>query len=72
MAGRAVGIGEHRVAQADLVECAKDIRAELDAGADLLELGRLLEHAHREALARQRVGRCQTANAAADDQEWIL
>ena len=70
--GGTVGVGEHRVAQADLVEGAEDIRAELDAGADLLELGRLLEHAHRKALARQRIGRRQAANAAADDQEWAF
>ncbi len=70
--GRAMGVGEHRVAQADLVERAEDIRAELDAGADFLELGRLLEHAHRKALARQRIGRRQAADAAARDQERIL
>ena len=47
---RLMGIGEHRVLEADLVERAEDIRAELDAGADLLELRRLLEHPHRKPL----------------------
>ena len=65
--GRTVGVGDHRVAQADLIERAEDIRAELDAGADFLELGRLLEHAHRKALARQRTGRRETADPAARD-----
>ena len=69
---RAMGVGEHRVEQADLVERAEDIRAELDAGADFLELGRLLEHPHRKALARQRIGRRQAADAAAGDQERFL
>ena len=72
MAGGTMGVGEHRVAQADLVERAEDVGAELDAGADLLELGRLLEHAHRKALARQRIGRRQAADAAAGDQERFL
>ena len=67
-----MSVGEHHVAQADLVERAEDVGAELDAGADLLELRRLLEHPHREALARQRMGRSQPANAAACDQERFL
>ncbi len=67
-----MGVGQHRVEQADLVERPKDIRAELDAGADFLELGRLLEHPHREALPRQRAGRREAADAAAGDQERFL
>ena len=51
---RAVGVGQHGVLEADLLQHAEDIGAELDAGADLAEFGRLLEHAHREALPRQR------------------
>jgi hypothetical protein len=42
---------------------------ELDAGAQFLELHRLLEHAHREALVGQRIGRDQPADAAAGDEE---
>ena len=66
---RAVGVGEHGVLEADLLQHAENIGAELDAGADLAEFGRLLEHAHREALTRQRIGRGQAADAAAGHQK---
>jgi hypothetical protein len=41
----------------------------LDAGADFAELGRLLQHLHREALAHQCQRRGNAANAAAGDQD---
>ena len=62
---RKVGVAQHSLFQPDLVQHAEDVGAELDAGADLAEFGRLLENAHRETLARQREGRDQAADAAA-------
>jgi len=52
-------------ADAEGVECSERIRSELDAGADLADLGRLLEHLDGKALARK--GQCggEAADAAA-------
>ena len=63
-----MGVGQHGVLEPDLIQHAENVGAELDAGADLAEFGRLLEHAHRKALARQREGRDQAADAAAGHQ----
>jgi hypothetical protein len=51
-------------AHAKRVECGERVGTELDAGADLADLRRLLEHFHcvtaaREAQARRRVPRCR-------------
>ena len=62
---RTVGIGEHGILEPDLVQRAENVGSELDAGADLAEFGRLLEHAHREARPRQRIGGGEAADAAA-------
>ena len=66
-------LGEHRqpadrVGQAELLEHPKHVGTELDAGADLLELGRLLDHLAADAFTRQRQRRRHAANAAADDE----
>ena len=66
---RNVGVGEDRVLEADFLQHAENIGAELDAGADFAELRALLEHAHRDAVARQRVGGGQPADAAARTSE---
>src|SRR5262249_10319879 len=55
--------------EAELLERAEDVGTELDAGTDLAEFGRLLEHPHREALARKGVRRGQAADAAARHQD---
>ena len=66
---RPMGVGEHRVLEAEPVERAEDVGAELDAGADLAELGRLFEHPHRETLARASAyAAAKPADAAARDQ----
>ena len=54
--------------QAEHLEHPEHVGPELDAGADLLELRRLLDHLRGDALARQRQRRRQPADAAADDQ----
>ena len=54
------------------IEHPEHVGAELDAGADLLELGRLLDDLRRDALALQRQGRGQPADAAADDEDWLV
>ena len=66
---RAVGVGQDVVLEADFLQHAEDVRAELDAGADFAEFGRLLEHPHRETLARQRVGGGEAADTAAGNQD---
>src|SRR5215475_6894972 len=65
-------VGEHGVLEADLVECAEDIGAELDAGADLAELGRLLQHPDRDAVAGERISRREPADAAAGDEDRFI
>jgi len=62
-------IGEHRILESELFEGMEDIGAELDAGADLVELGRLFQHPHREAFARQRVRGGKTPDTAARDED---
>ena len=58
---------EHLLGQPEHLEHPEHVGSKLDAGADLLELGRLFQHLHRDALARQRQRRRQPADAAADD-----
>src|SRR5262245_23649282 len=60
-------LGEHRkrldgIGQAQDVEHPEHIGAELDAGADFLELLGLLEELHCKPLARKRQRRRQAAN----------
>ncbi len=68
LCGRPPCIGEHLLGQADAVERAEDVGAELDAGAELAEFRRLLQHPHREALAGERIGCRQAADSAPRDQ----
>ena len=56
-----------RLAQAQRVEHAGAVRADLHAGAELLELRRLLVHVDRDAVPDQRQRRGEPADAAADD-----
>jgi hypothetical protein len=67
--GRTVRVGQDCILQANLFEHAKNVRPELDAGADLAELGRLLEKAYRNSLLGKRVGRDQAADAAAGNEK---
>ena len=50
---------EHLLGQPEHLEHPEHVGSKLDTGADLLELGRLLQHLHRDALARQRQRRRQ-------------
>src|SRR5262249_58341462 len=63
------GGGGSGLFEVELFERAKDVGAELDAGADLAEFGRLLQHPHGKTLARERVGRRQAPDAAARNQD---
>ncbi len=56
------------LADAECVEGGEAVRPELDAGADLAELGRLLEHLDREAAPHQRECCGDAADAAAGDE----
>ena len=62
----------HLVGDAELVEHAEHIRAELDARADLAKLRRLFEQQCAEALAGQRQSAGEPANAAADDDIGMI
>ena len=64
---------EHLLGQPEHLEHPEHVGSKLDTGADLLELGRLLQHLHRDALARQRQRRGQPPDAAAHDQNgWPI
>ena len=63
------GVRQHIGLEPDALDGAKNVRPELDAGAQFLEFRRLLEHPHRKTLARQRISRHQPADAAAGDQK---
>src|SRR4029077_12741392 len=58
------------VAQAERIEDTGAVRAELDAGADLLEHGRLLVHLDIDAALEQRQRRGESADAAANDDDF--
>jgi hypothetical protein len=66
---RAMHVGEHLILEAELLQRAEYVGAELDAGADLAELGRLLQHPHRHALQCERICCREPADAAACDQD---
>ena len=54
---------------AERIEGGEGVRRELHAGADLADLGRLLEDGDAKVALREREGRCQPADAAADDED---
>src|SRR5262249_5578503 len=66
---RPMRLGEYRLFEAEPFERAKDVGAELDAGADLAELGCLFQHPYRKAFARERMRRRQTPDTAARNQD---
>ena len=53
-------------------EHPEHVGAKLDAGTDLLELGRLLDDLRGDTLARQRQRRSEPADAAADDDDLLI
>jgi chromosome condensin MukBEF MukE localization factor len=55
--------------QAQVVEHAEDVGAQLDAGADFTEARRLLQQGHAMTVLGQHHGRGQPADAAARDEE---
>ena len=66
-AGRDVGDGRDPLAKPDRAQRFDGLRTDVDAGANLAELQRLLEDLHLEAEAGERGGSRQTGQAAADD-----
>ena len=70
-------IGEHRAAAGELahaqrIQRMEGIGAELHAGADLADLGRLLEDAHAVAAPHEGERRGQSADAATGHQHGLL
>src|SRR5258708_4858907 len=60
-----------RFDQAERLELPEYMGPKLDAGADFLEFGRLLDELHGNALARQRQRGRKAADAAADDEDLL-
>ena len=61
-----------RLAEAQRIEHARAVRADLHAGAELLQLGRLLIDIDADALPDQRQRRGQAADAGADDGNVLV
>ena len=66
------GDGAGGVADAKLVEAVEGVGAELDAGADLAQHGRPLQHEAPHAFAGEAEGRGKAADAAAGDDEGLI
>src|SRR5436190_1907619 len=64
------GLLLHPLADAKRIDGVPGIRRELDAGADLAELGRLLEHDDPEVAPRQRERHGEAADTAPGDDYW--
>ena len=62
----------HRLEHAERMEGAVAVGADLHAGADLLEVGRLLVDVDVVAALEQRQRRGEPADAAAGDQDVML
>src|SRR5436190_15655514 len=56
--------------EAERIEDAGAVRADLDAGSDLLEFVGLLEHLHVDATAQQRQRGGEPADSGADHQHF--
>jgi hypothetical protein len=65
------GAAARGLADAQRIEGGKGIGPELDAGADLAQLRRLLQHLHRKAAAGQGQGGGQAADAATGDEDGL-
>ena len=63
--------GAHGIRESHPVEHLEHVGAELDAGADLAEFRRLLEHVGRPPVGRERQRGSETADAAAGNQHPI-
>src|SRR5205807_1710361 len=69
LADRLAPCGADRAFEAQREQHARAVGRDLNAGAKLCELRRLLIDLDRVALAQQRERGCQPANACADDQD---
>src|SRR5687768_279828 len=56
--------------EAEREQDARSVGADLDAGADLAKLGRLLEDLHVEPLPQEPQRRCQPADATPNDRDF--
>jgi hypothetical protein len=66
------GLALDQPADAERIERMPGVRRQLDAGADLAELRRLLQHDHAEILAREGERGGKTADAAAGDDHGLF
>ena len=64
------GLPLHPLADAERIDGVPGVRRELDAGADLAELGGLLEHDDPEVAPRQRERHGEAADTAPGDDYW--
>ena len=60
-----------RIADAEVIEAMKSVGPELNAGADLAELRRFLEHEAGKAFLSEAERRGQPADAAAGDEDAL-
>ncbi len=72
LARRVAGEALHRFEHAERMKGAIAVGADLDAGADLLEVGRLLVDVDVMAALEQRQCRGEPADAATGDQDVVL
>src|SRR5262245_17937591 len=63
--GWPMGIGKHRLLQAESLQRVEHVGTELNASPDLKAFRRLFQHPHCEAFARKRMRCRQSADAAA-------
>ena len=63
--------GAGALTNAERVQCRKRVGPELDAGADLADRRRLLEHPHGIARARKRKGGREAADASTGDEDGL-
>ena len=66
------GAAARALADAERIEGGEGVRRELDAGADLADLGRLLEDGDAKAALRERQRRGEAADAGAGDDDQSL
>ena len=69
---RPMNVGEDLILEAEPCKRAEHVGAELNSGSDLAEFGCLFQHPDCHALARERIGRRQSADAAPGYQDRQL
>ncbi len=72
IAGGPMNVGKDLIHEAEPFKRAEHVGPKLNSGSDLAEFGRLFQHPDCHALARERIGRRQSADAAPSNQNRQL